>query len=245
MNKQNLLNFLEQTSLNSINNKVTFDTDDSQITTVKCLSEDKQLISKIVIKDLFTYKNKFSIYDLDQFIKYMSLLKTDVIDYEFIDSGNGNLSMIKIKDKLAKIEYYLTDHSLIPQAPEFKKDPIYNYEINIDNETSSYIINSLEVTKSALIKFTIDNGEISCYIGNLNKESNIKVTLSNTVKLNDLSDSNKAKTQIYFNSQYLKNILMLNKVGLLKLSFDGIFCFENTIDKINVLFWNKETILNV
>lgn len=236
--KKKLIEFINYFHLGGTNEKVIITTLDGK-TKCRCINDDRTVITDVQTNALFDDKETFGIYELSQFKKFLSVV--DEKDTSYILKKNGDINtQIQIKNAKISVKYNLADSTIIPAAPDkLKKEPTWNYEIQITPEIVKYIVTALDVTKSQLIQFLFEDDKLVCNIGNLQfKENTVQIQL-------DYKELQKPVSQVInFNSNYFSNILQATEKGTLNLSFDGLYLYKYEDETTECNYIQKSIIIN-
>ncbi|MBT7896332.1 MAG: hypothetical protein HN564_04980 [Flavobacteriales bacterium] len=232
MNKQQLVKFISKYNLGGLVNSAILSFKDNTLNT-RFTSGDKSLLG-ILSMDKWDFEDgEFGVYNTEQLVKLLSVLDDDVT-MSVTKAGDKAVS-IQLSDTVSKVNYMLTDTSVISRPPVPESLP-QNFElkININPQFISKFISG----KQALAEtdtFTVftKNDTTSIVIGYASVNTNrVTIPVSTTeYKQMDL---------ISFNATNFKEILSANKEcesALLEVSPDGIAKITFKIDNYKSTYY--------
>lgn len=216
MEKTKLERFISKYNLGGSCESVLWKSDGSDIT-VRCISDDKNVLGIVTVKDAKLDEGDYGIFDTKQLLSMLSVLGEGI---KIKTKKNGDkVSALNITDDNVKVDYVLADSAVIPAAPDLKQLPNFDLEIKLDQK----VMNTFLKARGALSDvetFTVmsDGKEAQIILGYSDMNTNritIDVETTKNVKLNPTS----------FSARYLKEILAANKEaasGVLKVSSKGL-----------------------
>jgi len=216
MEKTKLERFISKYNLGGSCESVLWKSDGNDIT-VKCISDDKNVLGIVTVKDAKLDEGDYGIFDTKQLSSMLSVLGEGI---KIKTKKNGDkVSALNITDDNVKVDYVLADSAVIPAAPDLKQLPSFDIEIKLDQK----VMNTFLKARGALSDvetFTVmsDGSEAQIILGYSDMNTNritIDVETTKNVKLNPTS----------FSARYLKEILAANKEaasGVLKVSSKGL-----------------------
>lgn len=235
-----VIEFLNFFHLNGVNEKVVISTDEkTSFTKCRCINEDRTVITEIQLLSNLFQNETFGIYDVSQFKRFLTLVDENAT-FQFEKNQGVNSSLLIKSDKMS-VKYNLTDLSVIPTPPDkLKKDPEYHFQVNLNKEAIKNIISALDVTKSQLVQFQVnDNGDLECIVGNIQYKENIV-----TIQLQGTRLQQPSANQINFNSSYFSNVLSSAGEGILKISMDGLYLYTGSTQNLEFTYLQKSMVLN-
>jgi len=212
MEKLKLEKFISKYNLGGSCESVLWKSDGTDIT-VKCISDDKNVLGIITVKDAKLDEGDYGIFDTKQLSSMLSVLGDGITITT--KKKNDKVSAIHLTDSNAKVDYVLADTAVIPAAPELKQLPSFDVEIKLDQK----VMNTFLKAKGALSDvetFTVisDGSTAQIILGYSDMNTN-RITIDvETTKNAKLSPTN-------FSARYLKEIIAANKEaasGVLKVS---------------------------
>ena len=216
MEKTKLERFISKYNLGGSCESVLWKSDGSDIT-VRCISDDKNVLGIVTVKDAKLDEGDYGIFDTKQLSSMLSVLGEGI---KIKTKKNGDkVSALNITDDNVKVDYVLADSAVIPAAPDLKQLPSFDIEIKLDQK----VMNTFLKARGALSDvetFTVmsDGSAAQIILGYSDMNTNritIDVETTKNVKLNPTS----------FSARYLKEILAANKEaasGVLKVSSKGL-----------------------
>ena len=216
MEKTKLERFISKYNLGGSCESVLWKSDGSDIT-VRCISDDKNVLGIVTVKDAKLDEGDYGIFDTKQLLSMLSVLGEGI---KIKTKKNGDkVSALNITDDNVKVDYVLADSAVIPAAPDLKQLPSFDIEIKLDQK----VMNTFLKARGALSDvetFTVmsDGSAAQIILGYSDMNTNritIDVETTKNVKLNPTS----------FSARYLKEILAANKEaasGVLKVSSKGL-----------------------
>ncbi len=216
MEKTKLERFISKYNLGGSCESVLWKSDGNDIT-VKCISDDKNVLGIVTVKDAKLDEGDYGIFDTKQLSSMLSVLD-EGIKIKTKKSGD-KVSALNITDDNVKVDYVLADSAVIPAAPDLKQLPSFDIEIKLDQKAMNTFLKARGAL-SDVETFTVmsDGKEAQIILGYSDMNTNritIDVETTKNVKLNPTS----------FSARYLKEILAANKEaasGVLKVSSKGL-----------------------
>jgi hypothetical protein len=216
MEKTKLEKFISKYSLGGSCESVLWKSDGNDIT-VKCISDDKNVLGIVTVKDAKLDEGDYGIFDTKQLSSMLSVLG-EAVTITTKKVGD-RVSAVHLTDNNVKVDYVLADSAVIPAAPELKQLPAFDIEIKLDQK----VMNTFLKAKGALSDvetFTVlsDGDSAQIVLGYSDMNTN-RITL-------DVETTKNAKiTPINFSARYFKEIIAANKEaasGVLKVSSKGL-----------------------
>jgi hypothetical protein len=216
MEKTKLEKFISKYSLGGSCESVLWKSDGNDIT-VKCISDDKNVLGIVTVKDAKLDEGDYGIFDTKQLSSMLSVLG-EAVTITTKKVGD-RVSAVHLTDNNVKVDYVLADSAVIPAAPELKQLPAFDIEITLDQK----VMNTFLKAKGALSDvetFTVlsDGDSAQIVLGYSDMNTN-RITL-------DVETTKNAKiTPINFSARYFKEIIAANKEaasGVLKVSSKGL-----------------------
>lgn len=216
MEKSKLEKFVSKYNLGGSCESVLWKSDGTDIT-VKCISDDKNVLGIVTVKDAKLDEGDYGIFDTKQLSSMLSVLG-DAIKITTKKVGD-RVSAIHLTDDNVKVDYVLADSAVIPAAPDLKQLPAFDIEIKLDQK----VMNTFMKAKGALSDvetFTVisdgDNAQIILGYSDMN---------TNRITLDVETTKNTNITPINFSARYFKEIIAANREaasGVLKVSSKGL-----------------------
>ena len=231
MNKNNLVRFINKYNLNGNVNSVVLNSKDNTLST-RFITGDKSLLGELSLSKWKFEDADLGIYDTLQFSKLLDVLSDD-ITMKLNSSGDKAISLV-VSDTDAKVNYMLSDLSVINQPPALKQLPEFQVKIKVNTKFITKFISG----KGALPEtdtFTVitDDDNVKIVIGYSAINTN-RVTLP--VETETFEDINK----VSFNANLFKEVLSANKEcesALLEVSEQGLSRISFNVDDYSVVYY--------
>lgn len=218
MEKSKLEKFITKYNLGGSCESVIFNSDGDTLT-VRCISDDKNVLGEVSVENISFPKGEFAVYDTKKLKAMLSVLDENLtVKANVKEKKTTGLDMT---DGNTKVTFVLADPSVVPNVPTVDKVPAMDFAITLDEK----FINTFIRAKSALNDvetFTVTSEGIdntaSVVIGQSSNNTNRIVVTANTdkkVKLDPIS----------FSTNYFREILNANKDitnGTLEVSSKGL-----------------------
>ena len=231
MNKNNLVRFINKYNLNGNVNSVVLNSKDNTLST-RFITGDKSLLGELSLSKWKFENADLGIYDTLQFSKLLDVLSDD-ITMKLNSSGDKAISLV-VSDTDAKVNYMLSDLSVINQPPALKQLPEFQVKIKVNTKFITKFISG----KGALPEtdtFTVitDDDNVKIVIGYSAINTN-RVTIP--VETETFEDINK----VSFNANLFKEVLSANKEcesATLEVSQEGLSRINFKVDEYDVTYY--------
>ena len=231
MNKNNLVRFINKYNLNGNVNSVVLNSKDNTLST-RFITGDKSLLGELSLSKWKFEDADLGIYDTLQFSKLLDVLSDD-ITMKLNSSGDKAISLV-VSDTDAKVNYRLSDLSVINQPPALKQLPEFQVKIKVNTKFITKFISG----KGALPEtdtFTVitDDDNVKIVIGYSAINTN-RVTIP--VETETFEDINK----VSFNANLFKEVLSANKEcesATLEVSQEGLSRINFKVDEYDVTYY--------
>ena len=232
MNKQKLVKFIDKYNLGGLVNSAILSFKDNTLNT-RFTSGDKSLLG-ILSMDKWDFEDgEFGVYNTEQLVKLLSVLDDDVT--MTVSKAGDKAVSIQMSDSVSKVNYMLTDTSVISRPPVPESLP-QNFElkININQQfISKFISGKQALPETDTFTIVTNNDKANVVIGYASVNTNrVTIPVSTTeYKHMDL---------ISFNASNFKEILSANKEcesALLEVSPDGIAKITFKIDNYKSTYY--------
>jgi len=202
---------------------------EGRTTTVRSISDDKNVLGEIVASSLDFPEGEFGIYDTKKLRSILSVLEEQLTIAT--QTSGDKVTALNITDGSTKTTFVLADQSVIPTVPELKKLPPMDFTITLDAK----FVNTFIKAKGALSEvetFTVmsdgNDNTASVILGYAATNTNRIVITANTNTAVQMEPTS-------FSANYLREILSANKevtTGTLEISSKGLakasFEFDGT-----------------
>ena len=232
MNKQQLVKFISKYNLGGLVNSAILSFKDNTLNT-RFTSGDKSLLG-ILSMDKWDFEDgEFGVYNTEQLVKLLSVLDDDVT-MSVTKAGDKAVS-IQLSDTVSKVNYMLTDTSVISRPPVPESLP-QNFELKININPqfiSKFISGKQALPETDTFTVFTKNNTTSIVIGYASVNTNrVTIPVSTT--------EYKEMDLISFNATNFKEILHANKEcesALLEVSPDGIAKITFKIDNYKSTYY--------
>jgi hypothetical protein len=170
------------------------------------ITDDKNVMAHVKVTDFTALDDiEIGIYDTAKLKQMIGVLGEDI--EISTNTKNDKVTSLNFSDQSTNVQYVTSDLAVIPVAPNIKKIPDFNAEIELNNEFISKFIKAKNAL-SDVDTFTLTmnkKNKLEMVIGFTNTNSN-KITLNVTAK----EGKDKVSKPISFSAKYLKDILTSN-----------------------------------
>ena len=231
MNKNNLVRFINKYNLNGNVNSVVLNSKDNTLST-RFITGDKSLLGELSLSKWKFEDADLGIYDTLQFSKLLDVLSDD-ITMKLNSSGDKAISLV-VSDTDAKINYMLSDLSVINQPPALKQLPEFQVKIKVDTKfITKFIAGKGALPETDTFTVITDDDNVKIVIGYSAINTN-RVTLP--VETETFEDINK----VSFNANLFKEVLSANKEcesATLEVSQEGLSRINFKVDEYDVTYY--------
>lgn len=231
MEKTKLEKFISKYNLGGSCESVLWKSDGSDIT-VKCISDDKNVLGIVTVKDVQLEEGEYGIFDTKQLSSMLSVLSDSV--NVTTKKNNSKTSAIHLTDNNAKIDYVLADSAVIPSAPDLKQLPNFDLEIKLDQKFTNTFLKAKSALSDAETFTVMSDGTTANIVLGYSDMNTNRITL-------DVDTVNNCKLQpINFSARYLKEILSANRectTGVLKVSSKGLAYIKFGVQDFNTDYY--------
>jgi hypothetical protein len=216
MEKTKLEKFISKYSLGGSCESVLWKSDGNDIT-VKCISDDKNVLGIVTVKDAKLDEGDYGIFDTKQLSSMLSVLG-EAVTITTKKVGD-RVSAIHLTDSNAKVDYVLADSAVIPAAPDLKQLPAFDIEIKLDQKVMNTFLKARGALSDVETFTVLSDGDSAQIVLGYSDMNTNRITL-------DVETTKNAKiTPINFSARYFKEIIAANKEaasGVLKVSSKGL-----------------------
>ena len=231
MNKYKLTRFIDKYHLGGNVNAVVINSKKDSLTT-RFITGDKALLGELSMNNWTFDEAELGVYDTEQLSRLLGVLDDDV-NLNLTQSGDKAIA-VEISDALSKVNFMLSDKSVINQPPPLKQLPEFQIAIKVDSNFIQRFISG----KSALPDtdtFTVITGEdgVKLVIGYSSINTNrvtIPVETTTHGKIENVS----------FNANLFKDVLVANKEcesATLEVSEQGLSKINFKVDDYDVTYF--------
>ena len=231
MNKYVLTRFISKYNLNGNVSSVVINSKNDTLST-RFITGDKSLLGELKL-DNWTFEDaNLGVYDTEQLSKLLDVLSDDIeIKLKSFDT---KAVALEVSDDYAKVNYMLSDLSVINQPPELKQLPEFQVKIKVDTKfITKFIAGKGALPDTDTFTVVTDNDTVKVVIGYSAINTN-RVTLPvETETFEDIS-------RVSFNANLFKEVLSANKEcesALLEVSEQGLSRISFNIDDYSVVYY--------
>ena len=231
MNKYVLTRFISKYNLNGNVSSVVINSKDDTLST-RFITGDKSLLGELKL-DNWTFEDaNLGVYDTEQLSKLLDVLSDDIeIKLKSFDT---KAVALEVSDDYAKINYMLSDLSVINQPPELKQLPEFQVKIKVDTKfITKFIAGKGALPETDTFTVITDNDNVKIVIG-------YSVINTNRVTLPVETETFEKIDKVSFNANLFKEVLSANKEcesALLEVSGQGLSRISFNIDDYSVVYY--------
>ena len=231
MDKYKLTRFIDKYHLNGNVNAVVINSKGDTLST-RFITGDKALLGELEMNSWNFQDVELGVYDTEQLSRLLGVLDDDVT-LNLTQSGDKAIAL-EISDQYSKVNFMLSDKSVINQPPLLKEIPDFQLRIKVDTNFITKFIGG----KSALPDtdtFTVitSNDGVKLIIGYSSINTN-RVTIP--VETETYEDIDK----VSFNANLFKDVLVANKeceTATLEVSEKGLAKINFKVDQYDVTYY--------
>ena len=231
MDKYKLTRFIDKYHLGGNVNAVVINSKGDTLST-RFITGDKALLGELEMNSWSFQDTELGVYDTEQLSRLLGVLDDDV-SLNLTQSGDKAIAL-EISDQYSKVNFMLSDKSVINQPPPLKGIPEFQLKIKVDTNFITRFISG----KSALPDtdtFTVitSNDGVKLVIGYSSINTN-RVTIP--VETETYEDIEK----VSFNANLFKDVLVANKeceTATLEVSEKGLSRINFKVDQYDVTYY--------
>ena len=231
MNKYKLTRFIDKYHLGGNVNAVVINSKKDSLTT-RFITGDKALLGELSMANWTFDEAELGVYDTEQLSRLLGVLDDDV-NLNLTQSGDKAIA-VEISDALSKVNFMLSDKSVINQPPPLKQLPEFQIAIKVDSNFIQRFISG----KSALPDtdtFTViaDDDGVKLVIGYSSINTNRVTIPVETETYEDIEN-------VSFNANLFKDVLVANKEcesATLEVSDKGLSKINFKVDQYDVTYY--------
>ena len=231
MDKYKLTRFIDKYHLNGNVNAVVINSKGDTLST-RFITGDKALLGELEMNSWNFQDVELGVYDTEQLSRLLGVLDDDVT-LNLTQSGDKAIAL-EISDQYSKVNFMLSDKSVINQPPPLKGIPEFQLKIKVDTNFITRFIGG----KSALPDtdtFTVitSNDGVKLVIGYSSINTN-RVTIP--VETETYEDIEK----VSFNANLFKDVLVANKeceTATLEVSEKGLSKINFKVDQYDATYY--------
>ena len=220
MNKYKLTRFIDKYHLSGNVNAVVINSKGDSLST-RFMTGDKALLGELKMKNWTFQDAELGVYDTEQLSRLLGVLDDDVT-LNLTQAGDKSIA-VEISDTLSKVNFMLSDKSVINQPPPLKQLPEFQIAIKVDSNFIQRFISG----KSALPDtdtFTVitDEDDVKLVIGYSSINTNRVTIPVETTEHSNIEN-------VSFNANLFKDVLVANK----ECESATLYVSEQGLSKIN------------
>ena len=231
MNKYKLTRFIDKYHLGGNVNAVVINSKKDSLTT-RFITGDKALLGELSMNNWTFDEAELGVYDTEQLSRLLGVLDDDV-NLNLTQSGDKAIA-VEISDALSKVNFMLSDKSVINQPPPLKQLPDFQVQIKVDSNFIQRFISG----KSALPDtdtFTVitDDDGVKLVIGYSSINTNRVTIPVETKTYEDIEN-------VSFNANLFKDVLVANKEcesATLEVSKQGLSKINFKVDDYDATYY--------
>ncbi len=220
MNKYKLTRFIDKYHLGGNVNAVVINSKGDSLTT-RFITGDKALLGELKMNNWTFEDSELGVYDTEQLSRLLGVLDDDVT-LNLTQAGDKAIA-VEISDALSKVNFMLSDKSVINQPPALKQLPEFQIEIKVDtNFIQRFISGKSALPDTDTFTVVADDEGVKLVIGYSSINTNrvtIPVETSASTKIENVS----------FNANLFKDVLVANK----ECESATLYVSEQGLSKIN------------
>ena len=231
MDKYKLTRFIDKYHLGGNVNAVVINSKGDTLST-RFITGDKALLGELEMKSWSFQDAELGVYDTEQLSRLLGVLDDDV-SLNLTQSGDKAIAL-EISDQYSKVNFMLSDKSVINQPPPLKGIPEFQVSIKVDSNFIQRFISG----KSALpdtdtfTVITSDNG-VKLVIGYSSINTN-RVTIPVETEIYEDID------KVSFNANLFRDVLVANKEcesATLHVSEQGLAKINFKVDQYDATYY--------
>ena len=231
MDKYKLTRFIDKYHLGGNVNAVVINSKGDTLST-RFITGDKALLGELEMNSWSFQDAELGVYDTEQLSKLIGVLDDDV-SLNLTQSGDKAIAL-EMSDQYSKVNFMLSDKSVINQPPPLKGIPEFQLKIKVDTNFIQRFISG----KSALPDtdtFTVitNNDGVKLVIGYSSINTN-RVTIPVETETHEDIDN------VSFNANLFKDVLVANKeceTATLEVSEKGLSRINFKVDQYDVTYY--------
>ena len=231
MNKYKLTRFIDKYHLNGNVNAVVINSKGDTLST-RFITGDKALLGELEMNSWSFQDVELGVYDTEQLSRLLGVLDDDV-SLNLTQSGDKAIAL-EISDQYSKVNFMLSDKSVINQPPPLKGIPEFQLKIKVDTNFITRFISG----KSALPDtdtFTVitSDDEVKLVIGYSSINTNRVTIPVETTEHSNIEN-------VSFNANLFKDVLTANKEcesATLEVSEQGLSKINFKVDDYDVTYF--------
>ena len=231
MDKYKLTRFIDKYHLGGNVNAVVINSKGDTLST-RFITGDKALLGELEMNSWNFQDVELGVYDTEQLSRLLGVLDDDVT-LNLTQSGDKAIAL-EISDQYSKVNFMLSDKSVINQPPPLKGIPEFQLKIKVDTNFITRFIGG----KSALPDtdtFTVitSNDGVKLVIGYSSINTNRVTIPVETETYEDIDN-------VSFNANLFKDVLVANKeceTAILEVSEKGLAKINFKVDQYDVTYY--------
>ena len=231
MDKYKLTRFIDKYHLGGNVNAVVINSKGDTLST-RFITGDKALLGELEMNSWSFQDAELGVYDTEQLSRLLGVLDDDVT-LNLTQSGDKAIS-VEISDALSKVNFMLSDKSVINQTPPLKQLPEFQIAIKVDfNFIQRFISGKSALPDTDTFTVITDDDGVKLVIG----YSSIN---TNRVTIPVETETHEDIENVSFNANLFKDVLQANKEcesATLEVSEKGLSRINFKVDQYDVTYY--------
>jgi len=231
MDKYKLTRFIDKYHLGGNVNAVVINSKGDTLST-RFITGDKALLGELEMNSWNFQDTELGVYDTEQLSRLLGVLDDDV-SLNLTQSGDKAIAL-EISDQYSKVNFMLSDKSVINQPPPLKGIPEFQLKIKVDaNFITRFIGGKSALPDTDTFTVITSNDGVKLVIGYSSINTN-RVTIP--VETETYEDIEK----VSFNANLFKDVLVANKeceTATLEVSEKGLSKINFKVDQYDVTYY--------
>ena len=231
MNKYVLTRFISKYNLNGNVSSVVINSKDDILST-RFITGDKSLLGELKL-DNWTFEDaNLGVYDTEQLSKLLDVLSDDIeIKLKSFDT---KAVALEVSDDYAKVNYMLSDLSVINQPPALKQLPEFQVKIKVNTKfITKFISGKGALPDTDTFTVVTDDDTVKVVIG-------YSAINTNRVNIPVETEANNIEKAVTFNANLFKEVLVANREctsAVLEVSNEGLARVNFKVDDYDSTYY--------
>ena len=231
MDKYKLTRFIDKYHLGGNVNAVVINSKGDTLST-RFITGDKALLGELEMNSWSFQDSELGVYDTEQLSRLLGVLDDDV-SLNLTQSGDKAIAL-EISDQYSKVNFMLSDKSVINQPPPLKGVPEFQLKIKVDtNFITRFISGKSALPDTDTFTVVTDEDGVKLVIG----YSSIN---TNRVTIPVETETHEDIENVSFNANLFKDVLQANKEcesATLEVSEKGLSRINFKVDQYDVTYY--------
>jgi hypothetical protein len=217
MQKSVLERFISKYSLGGAADSVLWKSDGKHVE-VTCISDDKNVLAKISTKDITIPEGEYGVFNTAQLNSLLGVLE-DTVNLN-LKVSKGKPMAFALSDTSTKVDFVLSEPTVIPPAPGLKQLPPFDLEIPVDKKFMDTFVRAKGALPDVETFTVLCNKSVPQIVIGYSDMNTNRVTIEVEHK-----EDYPTLQPINFSARFMKEVLTANreaKVGTMKISSKGL-----------------------